>query len=111
MKYSEESEYEKQPIYKQPLDYESVLVQQMNRIATALSNNDNEKFYAGVDTLICILPRDLRHMALEYKKNNNIIYDLSMDGKRLYIDLWQYCNNIMEEGGMIFKLRYIKTFH
>lgn len=104
-------EFEKQPVYKQQLDYESVLVQQMNRISQALSNKDDEKFYAGVDTLVCILPRDLRERAIEFKNNNKIVYDVSHRGKQLYVDLWQYCNNLLEDSGMIFKTRYIKTFH
>ncbi len=105
-----EDVYERRNKYQKPVDYEQVLNMQMARIAQFRSNKDMEKYEESVDTLIFMLPSKLRESASEYKKKNDISYDISMQGKAAYDRLWRFINEELEKYNLIFRSSYIKTY-
>jgi len=110
MKSTKEEGFEKQDFYTQGLDYEGLLNQQIGRIASFRSMKDHKRYFASIDTLIFMMPTELRKKALGYKKDNNISFNLSSIGIEHYDNLWEYCNELLEEANLIFKSRYIKTY-
>ena len=96
--------------YQKPVDYEQLLFNQMNRIAMARSQSNLENFQSSVNTLVIMLPKELRDKAQAYIKKNKIGYGLSAKQKQLYDSLWEYINEILEGSNLIFRTSYIKTY-
>jgi len=96
--------------YQKSIDYEQILFNQMNRIAQFRSNKDVDHYEFSIDTLIFMLPHELREKVLEYKHNNNIDYNTTKEGVIRYDDLWRFVNSVLEESNLIFRTSYIKTY-
>ncbi|RLF35431.1 MAG: hypothetical protein DRN08_03070 [Thermoplasmata archaeon] len=108
--FEEGGHYEKQDRYHGFINYESILMQQLNRIAKYRSDKKIELYEQSVDTLIYMLPQDMREKAMEYKKKHDIRYEITQQGIQKYDDLWRYCNELLENANLIFKQSYIKTY-
>ena len=89
--------------YKQ-LDYEGALVSQINRIAIAVSENNKPQIIFAVTALTHMLPLDMRSKAFSYIKDKNIINDTSNNGIDKWLNLWAYCEELLEKGDLIFKI-------
>lgn len=89
--------------YKQ-LNYENTLAAQINRIAAAVSENNKPNIVYTVTALAYMLPMDMRKKTFTYMKDKNIIYDTSNDGIKKWLDLWGYCEELLEKGDLIFKI-------
>ena len=108
---SEQSfEYERQEKYQKPIDYETILGHQMSRIAQYRSNKERELYEESVDTLLIMLPKNLRDKGMELKTKENIHYDISENGKKKYDMLWIHINESLEEHNLIYKTSYLKTY-
>ena len=108
---SEEDKYTIIDKFQKAMDYEQVLNMQIARISQYMSSKDIELYEESVDTLILMLPEELRHDALAYKKENNINYLLSTEGKKKYDDLWVFVNKLLENHNLIFRTSFTKTYH
>ena len=64
---------------------------------------DIKKYQLGVNTLIVLLPKELREKAQAYKKENNIDNLYTEEGAVVYDRLWEYINELLESDGWIFK--------
>lgn len=96
--------------YQKSIDYEQILFNQMNRIAQFRSNKDVDHYEFSIDTLIFMLPRELRERVMMYKKDEGIVYNTTKEGIVRYDDLWRFVNNVLEESNLIFRTSYIKTY-
>ena len=103
-------EYERQEKYQKPIDYETILGHQMSRIAQYRSNKERELYEESVDTLLIMLPKNLRDKALSFKQQEHIYYDMSEAGKIKYDTLWIQINEALEEHNLIYKTSYLKTY-
>jgi len=103
--------FEQQDFYSKGIDYEGLLNQQTSRISYFRSTKKYEEYFSSVDTLVLMLPKELRRLALDFKKQNNVSYNMSSSkGVELYDSLWDYCNTLLEDNNLAFKTRYIKTY-
>lgn len=108
---STDAGFEQQDFYSKGIDYEGLLNQQTSRISYFRSTKKYEEYFSSVDTLVLMLPKELRGLAMDFKKQNNISYNMSSSkGVDLYDRLWDYCNTLLEENNLTFKTRYIKTY-
>jgi len=89
--------------YKQ-VNYENVLSAQLNRIADFYTKRNFGGFVSGVDALVIMMPSDMRKKALDFKKDHSITQGQSESNVKVYCDLWMYCNQLLEEGNLIFKI-------
>ena len=90
--------------YRGSVNYEMIISQQINRIADSRAK-DTRVYEDNVDTLCYMLPKKLRDKAIEYKKNNNVIRDMTDDGKQRYDEFLVFINELLElEANMIFKI-------
>jgi len=89
--------------YKQ-VNYENVLSAQLNRIADFYTKRNFGCFVSGVDALVIMIPSDMRNKALAFKKEHSISQGQSESNIELYTELWMYCNQLLEEGDLIFKI-------
>ena len=96
--------------YTKALDYESNLSIQMSRIATFRSTQEYRKYFSSVDTLVFMLPSEMRSKALEYKKEYNVSMDVSNMGVERYDNYWMYINGLLEEANLIYRTVYTKTY-
>lgn len=103
-------DYTKQERYTKGLNYETVLLEQFNRIAYFRSNKDLDNYQYSIDVLIFLLPNDLRSTALNYKKTHNIKHDITTAGLAIWDELLIVVNELLENSNMIFKTRYTKTY-
>ena len=96
--------------YQKPVDYEQLLFNQMNRISNNRSAGDLERYIDSIETLIIMLPINLRDKAREYKKENNVTFGISEKNKKSYDDLLIFINEHLEKTNLIFRTSYIKTY-
>ena len=89
--------------YRGVVNYEAILAKQISRVAEYRSEKNIPLYEESVDTLILMMPLEMRNKALEYKKKHNIVYGGDNNGKALYDDLWQFSNELLERGNLIFK--------
>jgi hypothetical protein len=75
--------------YRTILPIESLVAGQINRILEFRSKKIFEYYEEAVEALIDLLPPEIEQTILIYKKNNNINYDLSVEGKNRYVDLFR----------------------
>lgn len=89
--------------YKQ-VNYENVLSAQLNRIADFYTKRNYGCFVSGIDALVIMMPSDMRERALKFKLEHKIHPGQSEINIRMYTELWMYCNQLLEEGNLIFKI-------
>ena len=76
--------------YRQFVPIENLVTGQIGRIAEYRSKKLWEFYIEAVEMLIDLLPPDVEETVLQFKKTNNIEYDLSNEDKRLYVLLFRY---------------------
>lgn len=96
--------------YHNKIDYETILLQQMGRIAQYRSSKELKFYQSSIDTLVYMLPVKLRTQALKYKNDNDIVFNMSSIGLHKYDQLWEYINNLLEENNLIYHTKYIKSY-
>jgi len=102
-------EYEETKFTK-PLGYDNILMQQISRIAQYRSGKNIELYEESIDTLVLLLPKDIRDECLKQKEKLGVKYNISTEGKELYDKYFISVNERLEQRGMIFKTRTIKTY-
>ena len=76
--------------YKQYVPIEGLVTSQINRILEYRSKKLWENYEESVDALIDLLAPEDEETVLEYKKKENICYDISQDGKERYVCLFRF---------------------
>jgi len=76
---------------------------QINRILEAGSKNDWQGYMAGIERLIDLLPPDVEETVLEHIKKNNIIYDLTEQGKQSYVALFRFIKHLLSKENIVWK--------
>jgi len=94
--------------YRKPLDYEKLLLDQISSISHYRNERKYQNYIVSIETLIIMLPNELRKTVMVYKKDNEIVY--SLGNKDKYDNLWLYINQLLEENNIIFKTSFIKTY-
>ena len=92
--------------YRTFIPIESLVAGQINRIMEYRSKKLTEYYEEAVDALIDLLPPDVETAILAYKKDQNIHFDLTPDGREKYIKLFREiktqlnsCNIVWHKGG------------
>lgn len=80
---------EYQSKYRTVIPIESLVATQINRIMEYRSKKLTEYYEEAVDALIDLLPPELETAILNYRKDNDIRFDLSLDGKDKYVKLFR----------------------
>ena len=94
--------------YRTFIPIESLVAGQINRIMEYRSKKLTEYYEESVDALIDLLPPEMETSILEFKKKNDIKFDLSTDGREKYILLFREikselnrCNIVWHRGGYL----------
>lgn len=103
-------EYDVQSRFQHKIDYETILLQQMGRIAQYRSSKELKYYQSSIDTLIYMLPLGLRNLALEFKHDNQVVFSMSSEGLNKYDQLWEYINGLLEENNLIYHTKYVKSY-
>jgi len=90
--------------YYEQLNYENILSAQINRIAIAVSANNKPNIIYTIKALVHMLPRDMRTDTFIFMEKNKIIFDTTNEGIKKWMELWAYCEELLEKGGLIFKI-------
>lgn len=75
--------------YRTFIPIESLVAGQINRIMEYRSKKLTEYYEEAVDALIDLLPPQIETAILTYRKDNNIKFDLSSEGKEKYVKLFR----------------------
>lgn len=75
--------------YRTFIPIESLVASQINRIMEYRSKKLMEYYEEAVDALIDLLPPELEKTILNYKKDNNVKFDLSPSGREKYVELFR----------------------
>jgi len=105
-----DNDFDIQSRFQHKIDYESILLQQIGRIAQFSSVNDLENYERSIDTLLLMLPRQLRDNAKQFKKDNDITFSRSDLGKKNYDKLLEHISILLEENNLIYHTKYIKSY-
>lgn len=103
-------DFQKTSKYQKGVDYEQLLLRQMDRIAQFSSDKRLELYEASVDTLINMFPLSLQKRALEFKSQQGITFGISLEKKESYDRLWRFCNELLQEANLIYRTSYIRTY-
>lgn len=90
--------------YYEQLNYENILSAQINRIAVAVSENNKPNIIYTVKAFVYMLPKDIKNHAFIFMEKNNIIFDTTKEGIKKWMELWSYCEELLEKSGLIFKI-------
>ena len=92
--------------YRTLIPIETLVASQINRIMEYRSKKLTEFYEESVDALIDLLPPEIEVSILIFKKDNDIKFDLSIDGREKYILLFREiknqlnkCNIVWHKGG------------
>lgn len=89
--------------YRQFVPIENLVTGQIGRIAEYRSKKMWEYYIESVEMLIDLLPPDLEETVLQFKETNGIGYDLSNEGKRLYVLLFRYIKQQLTKDNIVWK--------
>ena len=89
--------------YRQYVPIENLVSAQINRIAEYRSKKRMEHYEESVDMLIDLLPPDAEEEVLDYKREHNIEYDLSLEGKQRYVDLFRFIKKLLTKKNIVWK--------
>lgn len=107
---STNEEFEIRSKFQQKIDYENVLLQQMGRIAQFRSSDSLKSYEISIETLLLMLPGNLRDEAKKFKKDNGIDRNISNVGKERYDSLWEFINGLLEKNNLIYHTKYVKSY-
>jgi len=89
--------------YRQFVPIENLVTGQIGRISEYRSKKMWEYYIESVEMLIDLLPPDVEETVLKFKETNNIGYDLTDKGKRLYVDLFRYIKKQLTNNNIVWK--------
>ena len=96
--------------FRGELNYETLLSSQINRIAASRAM-DLMVYQLNVDTLVFMLPNELRSKLLQYRKERDLRPRPDEANREKYDEFWIEVNRTLEQdGNLIFKVRRIPVF-
>jgi len=112
-----EGEYDlfaRKEYYRGVINYEGILGAHINRIAM-YRDSDLKRYCSSIETLILMLPLELRSMSLQYLAQLGLrrgsYLGLTEEKLQRYDELWVYINEILEKNNMIFKAGSFEIGH
>lgn len=99
--------------YYQQMNYENLLGQQINRIATAVSNNDYNGIRGSIYALAHLMPPKTRSDVMKYIAETGLTREMlaAIGANRVepndfgkLFDIWDYCSDILDKCGLLFKV-------
>lgn len=89
-------------IFRQPLNYENGVLLPLIRDIAYWRVSNIKAYESGIQTLILLLPKDLRTAALGFWNKGTIFEDLTGDGKKDFDDLYVYILKLLEDNNICF---------
>lgn len=89
--------------YKQFIPIEHLVTRHIDRIMEYRSKKMFENFEESIEGLIDLLEPDSEELVVNYKKENNIGYDLSEEGKQKYVELFRFIKREWAKDNVIWK--------
>ena len=89
--------------YKQFIPIEQLLTRHIDRIMEYRSKKDLERYEESIEALIDLLSPESEERVIEYKHENNIIYDISNEGKEKYVQLFRFIKREWANDNIIWK--------
>lgn len=97
--------------YKVIVPIEGLVAAQINRISEYRSKKMWENYEESVDMLIDLLPPESEEKVLEYKKEHNVEYDLSTEGKQAYVLLFRFIKKVLAKENIVWKRSSFEIGH
>jgi hypothetical protein len=97
--------------YRNILPIEAIVAGQINRIMEFRSKKITECFEESVEGLIDLLPPELEDSILVFKKENNIIFDISVNGKEKYVLLFREIKKQLSKQNIVWHRSSYATGH
>lgn len=89
--------------YKGVIAIEQLLARQIDRIMEAGTQRRNAEYVDGVELLIDLCPTEVEQKAQEYKKEHNVYYDSSPEGKQRYRGLFRHIKHLLSASNIMWK--------
>jgi hypothetical protein len=83
------NELGREQTYRTILPIEAIVAGQINRIMEFGSKKLTEYYEESIERLIDLLPPEIEESIIVFKKENNITYDMSVQGKERYVLLFR----------------------
>jgi len=96
-------DFETKKEYKGIIPIEQITANHINRIMDMDINKKLEEYEEGIEGLIDLLSPEHEIKALGYKKQHGVGYDISIDGKQRYRDLFRFIKRLLAEGNIVWK--------
>jgi len=94
-------------IYRQPLNYENGVLLPLIRDIAYWRVTNVKAYENGIQTLMLLLPDELRNQVINFWNKGSIYQDLTGDGKKDFDDLYVYILQILENNNICFpKISY-----
>lgn len=97
--------------YRNILPIEAIVAGQINRVMEFRSKKQTEFFEESVEGLIDLLPPEIEESILDYKKQNNINFDLSVAGKEKYVMLFREIKKQLSNQNIVWHRSSYATGH
>jgi len=89
--------------YRQFVPIENLVTGQIGRISEYGSKKMWEYWIESIERLIDLLPPDVEDRVLEYKKNNNVVFNLSDKGRERYRLLFRFIKQELTNDNIVWK--------
>jgi hypothetical protein len=80
-----------------------LIARQIDRIMSDGTKKNIELYIEGIERLIDLLPPETMETILEYKKEHNVVYNVSQEGKVLWVDLFRFIKVQLSRDNIIWK--------
>ena len=105
--------YSREYKFQQGLSYEAVLTNFIGHIAQ-WRVKDPKMYASSVETLIMLCPHEMYEKGIERLSELNLsrcdYQHMNNEKMRLYDDLWRFMSKQLEDGNLIYRTSYIKTY-
>lgn len=102
-----EDDREHRRIYRQSINYENGILMPLIRDIAYWRVSNVKAYETGIQTLMLLLPKDLRDNVLKFWNKGTIFEDLTGDGKCDFDDLFVYILKLLEDNNICFpKISY-----
>lgn len=100
-------ETESRRIFRQPLNYENGVLLPLIRDIAYWRVADIKSYESGIQTLMILLPSDLRVNVFDFWNHGSTHEDLTKDGKKDFDDLFIHILKLLEDNNICFpKISY-----
>ena len=89
-------------VFRQPLNYENGVILPLIRDIAYWRVGNVKSYEMGIQTLMLLLPKDLRKDVLSFWNRGTIHEDLTGDGKCDFDDLYVYILKLLEDNNICF---------